>query len=788
MSGDAMVYHHLYEVMDDSATSLAEKRQRALEIVREFLGVEHAHIQRRDDDATTDTVVASHGDNPALSDGVTLDRATTYCRRVVDSDGPVALTDAPDQGWADDPAYQQHGLDCYLGTTIFVHGDVYGTVCFSSRNPREAAFASDEKAAVELLARLLGREIETAQHEQRLTAAQRAQKRVENKYEALLQQAPDAVFLADTDTAIISEANEKAAELTGYERSELEGMSLLDLHPPTERDRYAQLFDALSSGGLASSSDSRDRFADGTPLSLRCADGTDLPVEMSMNVVDIDGQEFVQGIVRDISARREREQELERTKNFLQQTQEAANIGGWEYDLRSETLRWSDEVCRIHGVPTDYEPDISDALKFYHPDDRSIIGDAFEELTTEGEAYDLELRIVTTDEAVRWVRAIGRTQYDEDEQEIVAVRGVFQDITDRKEREIDLQMKSQALEESTVGITIADADQDDLPIVYANEGFTRVTGYPKGRVLGDNCRFLQGEETDEATVAEIREAIESNRPIRTEILNYRADGTPFWNQLTIAPVTGTTGENVSHFVGIQEDITAKKRRDRLIGVLNRVLRHNLRNHMNIVQGFADEIIQRAEGDSVEMARRISETATELTALSEKAQDVQTAVRDAEPLAARDILADVEEVVSELRTAFPETEFSIEATPSEDVIATERLQLALRELGSNAAKHADSSGVTYTVETTEDGEVAVRVQDDGSGLPKMERQVLEAGRETPLEHGSGLGLWLVNWIVTGLGGEVTTTVDDGTTVTVRLSPVTDGAVPEHRDAALSTRNE
>jgi len=71
---------------------------------------------------------------------------------------------------------------------------------------------------------------------------------------------------------------------------------------------------------------------------------------------------------------------------------------------------------------------------------------------------------------------------------------------------------------------------------------------------------------------------------------------------------------------------------------------------------------------------------------------------------------------------------------------------------------------------------------------MERQVLEAGRETPLEHGSGLGLWLVNWIVTGLGGEVTTTVDGGTTVTVRLSPATDGAVPEHRDAALSTRSE
>ncbi|MFT4920825.1 MAG: PAS domain S-box-containing protein [Haloarculaceae archaeon] len=780
MSDDAVVYHRLYEVMDDSGLSLAEKQQRGLAITRGFLEVEHGHIQRRDDSSTTDTVVTSDGDNPALTDGVTLDRATTYCRRVIDSDGPVALTDASNQGWADDPAYQQHGLDCYLGTTIFVRGDVYGTVCFSSREPRETVFASDEKAAVELLARLLGREIETAQHDRRITEAEQAQQRAENKYQALLQQAPDAVFLADPDTTVISEVNEQAAELTGYAQSQLEGMSILDLHPPEQRDRYAELFDR--------SDGPHNRFADGTPLYIRRSDGTDRPIEMSVSTLEIDDQELIQGIVRDISARREREQELERTTEFLQQTQEAAGVGGWEYDIRSETLRWSDEVCRIHGVPTDYEPDISDGFGFYHPEDQSIISDAFEQLTTEGEPYDIELRIVTTDETIRWVRVIGRPQYGEDDEEIVAVRGIFQNITERKERELDLRMKSQALEESTVGITIADADQDDLPIVYANEGFTKVTGYPTGRVLGDNCRFLQGEETDDATVADIGEAIESRTPIRTEILNYRADGTPFWNQLTIAPVTGVAGEEVTHFVGIQEDITAKKRRDRLIEVLNRVLRHNLRNDMTMIQGFADEVAQRTDGGPAEMARRISETASELTALSEKAQDFQTAVRDAEPLAPRDVLADVEAVVSELRSEFPETEFTVEATPCEEVIATERLQLALRELGANAAQHGGSSGVTYRIETSEDGEVAVRVRDGGPGLPEMERQILEVGRETPLEHGSGLGLWLVNWIVTGLGGEVSTTVDDGTIVTVRLSPATDGVAPEHRDAALSTQTK
>ncbi|MFB6191892.1 MAG: ATP-binding protein [Haloarculaceae archaeon] len=117
-----------------------------------------------------------------------------------------------------------------------------------------------------------------------------------------------------------------------------------------------------------------------------------------------------------------------------------------------------------------------------------------------------------------------------------------------------------------------------------------------------------------------------------------------------------------------------------------------------------------------------------------------------------------------------------------------MRLGLRELGANAAEHGNSSPVTYRVETTDDGEIAVHIRDDGPGLPEMERHVLEAGRETPLGHGSGVALWLVNWIVTGLGGEVTTTVDDGMTVTVQLPPAADGAVPEHRDVALSTRNE
>lgn len=107
------------------------------------------------------------------------------------------------------------------------------------------------------------------------------------------------------------------------------------------------------------------------------------------------------------------------------------------------------------------------------------------------------------------------------------------------------------------GVTIADALLPDRPLIYVNEGFERVTGYPATEVLGRNCRFLQGPDTDPEAVERIRAAIAREREWVEEILNYRRDGTPFWNRLSITPVRDESGE-VTHFIGIQSDVTARR--------------------------------------------------------------------------------------------------------------------------------------------------------------------------------------------------------------------------------------
>ncbi|MCL7743390.1 EAL domain-containing protein [Guyparkeria hydrothermalis] len=164
--------------------------------------------------------------------------------------------------------------------------------------------------------------------------------------------------------------------------------------------------------------------------------------------------------------------------------------------------------------------------------------------------------------------------------QIEAVYGIAKDITIRKRQERRLRTLERSVEASIHGVVIADARRPDLPIIYTNAAFTRMTGYSAEEVLGHNCRFLQGEQTDPDAVREIHEALAEKRPVRVLLRNYRKDGSQFWNELHIAPVEDESGE-VSHFVGLQNDVSAHKSyeaqlafnatHDTLTGLANRSL-------------------------------------------------------------------------------------------------------------------------------------------------------------------------------------------------------------------------
>ncbi|HZY66497.1 MAG TPA: SpoIIE family protein phosphatase [Rubrobacteraceae bacterium] len=115
-----------------------------------------------------------------------------------------------------------------------------------------------------------------------------------------------------------------------------------------------------------------------------------------------------------------------------------------------------------------------------------------------------------------------------------------------------------AVDASSNGILITDPERPDNPIIYVNPAFEKITGYPSEEVLGRNCRFLQGEDTSQAALDEVRAAIREGRDCRVVLKNYRKDGAPFWNELYISPVYDEEGRLVN-FVGIQNDITREHR-------------------------------------------------------------------------------------------------------------------------------------------------------------------------------------------------------------------------------------
>ena len=117
------------------------------------------------------------------------------------------------------------------------------------------------------------------------------------------------------------------------------------------------------------------------------------------------------------------------------------------------------------------------------------------------------------------------------------------------------------MDEAPLGITVADATEPDMPLVYVNAAFERITGYPPAYAVGQNCRFLQGEATREEPVAEMRAAIEAGEATSVELRNYRRDGDVFWNEVTIAPLRNGRG-TITHYVGFQRDITRRKQAER----------------------------------------------------------------------------------------------------------------------------------------------------------------------------------------------------------------------------------
>ncbi len=391
---------------------------------------------------------------------------------------------------------------------------------------------------------------------------------------------------------------------------------------------------------------------------------------------------------------------------------------------------------------------------------------------------------------------------------------------------LDTELLAVAVNSAAVGVAITDARLPDNPVIYINTAFTRMTGYETEDIIGLNCRFLQGAETDPAAVNRIRGAIATRERFTQILLNYSKAGRAFWNELTIAPVFDAEGV-ATHFIGFQMDVTARieaeaRARSALVETqkaraeaeranaaksefLSR-MSHELRTPLNSVLGFSQLLeMDDLEEQQLEQVAYILTAGRHLLALIDEVLDLARVeagrlVLTSEAVPIHEIVDETLSIVKPL--AWPRNiSLSAEEIPAAAIVWADRqrLQQVLLNLVSNAIKYNRSDG-TVVVRCHEDNSGAapcwrLEISDTGAGVPEDKRAKLfqpfeRLGADKSEVEGTGLGLAVSKRMMEAMGGEIGLEPHEigvGSTFWVNLPALTDEKeAHSHEIAADSMR--
>jgi len=442
-----------------------------------------------------------------------------------------------------------------------------------------------------------------------------------------------------------------------------------------------------------------------------------------------DGYSCVYITATDITERKDRERTLERQNDLFRKAQAIADVGAWEYDVRNDELTWTAEVYEIHDLPEDSDVSSKEAIEFYHPEDRQTIREALGRAVTECEPFDLELRLITAEGDRRWVRSWGDPQTEDDE--VARVRGTFQNITERKERERETDLFRQMAQSLGVGLA-----------VYGSDGRFEYVNPTAAEIVDSDTETLRGRAIWEANPEVDRERFDTywssfsdgETRVHETVLQFGGVEVPVQTVTTQQTIHGET----YHF-GTVQDITERiaserelQRQNERLAEFASIVSHDLRNPLDVAQGHLDLVREECDSDRIDSVERAHERMETLI------DDLLTLAREGNAVEGRTVvdLASVVEacwktVETERATLVVETDRTVSADRS-------RLRQLLENLVRNAVEHG-GDGVTITVGDLPDG---FYVADDGPGVPSDRREAVFERGYTTSERGTGFGLPIV----------------------------------------------
>lgn len=349
----------------------------------------------------------------------------------------------------------------------------------------------------------------------------------EARYRLLFEANPEPMWVFDKHSLAFLAVNRALANLLGYSRDELLAMSVLDIRSEEECQRFKGFYPSLLEGGV------EGHMGLWTYLDKR---GRKIRVEVYAHSFEYLGQEAYLVLALDVSAKLEAEQALESKDAALRQLL---------IDSR-DALLVVDQDHHVHYA--------NPAAESMLQQPQAELDQVLSQLPLDGPLlFEWQVRLFHGRQVdVEVQRSI--TEWGGQSMQLLALR----DITQRKRFDEQLKLLQRGLEVSVNGVVVTDVTKPNMPIIYANKAFERMTGYAVEEIIGENCRFLQGKDRDQPGRGDIRRAIEQRCEVRVEMRNYRKDGSMFWNELYLAPVPNEKGE-ITHFIGVQNDITEQKR-------------------------------------------------------------------------------------------------------------------------------------------------------------------------------------------------------------------------------------
>lgn len=584
---------------------------------------------------------------------------------------------------------------------------------------------------------------------------------------------PDLMAIIGYD-GIFRQLNPAWTEALGWRREELLGHSWLEfIHPDDVAPSLAKGA-VLPAGAVMKDLANRYRSKNGSYRWL------------AWTVFPLPDASLVFAVARDIT-------EPNRQARLMEQTSAAAQIGGWELDCLTMTLFWTEETYRIHETsPAQYSPNVDTAISYYAAESRPLIAEAVRRGIELGEAWDLELELITAKSNRIWVRAIGKVHQENGK--TVKLYGAFQNIAERKRAEQQLRLLTSVVVHANDAVVITEAAPMDPPgprILYVNDAFTRMTGYDADEVQGQTPRVLQGPKTDRAKLEQIHRALAAGQAVAAELVNYRKDGSEFDIEFSIFPIADDTG-CFTHWVAIQRDVTERKRavEERLrleakiqqaqklesLGVLAGGIAHDFNNILTSVLGFADLALLELPPASparfnieqvITGARRAADLTKQMLAYSGKGKFVIQALQ----------MSDVVREMSHLVQVSISKKCALRYQFADDLPAIEADATQLRQIVMNLIVNAseaigDKSGGIISVQTgimhcdraylddsyvqenlPEGAYVFLEVSDNGAGMSEATRRKIFEPFFTTKFTGRGLGLAAVLGIVRGHRGAI-----------------------------------